>query len=1324
MNKEDVRYSFTGDVSSLRAATEKAIGLLDKYSSAMANASSKGQFQASQKSMNSFKASLNRMQKDIDSVVKKMQGLSDIPMPKTSGIGKALGDAVKVITSQLDKFDSSTKITSSVLAQMKQALDGADQGIKKSTTDVDRLVQSERKFQTTLSGIQTKMTMVQSLTTNFGSKAVRMMIPVIAKFTRFGQLFDIITPKINSLRAVAATAFNRMSAVLQTVSAAFRRTAKSTDSDTNAENKNTSATRKNTQAQTNLTKGLMQVNTYANKVRGSIVTLSTRFTGLNQVVNLASTSMRALASVQVHDWLAKASKASIDYVETLNLFNVAMGSSIDIANEYIDKMSEIYGMDPNTLMNTAGVFYLLEDAIAMPSEAAAKMALSLTKAANDVASLYNMSIDKVTQDFQSGMQGMTRAVRKYGFDVRITTLQQKALELGLRMNVATTTEANRQALRYIVMMEQMHKSTKQTGVDVNGAAAAMGDFANTIESPANQLRIFKEQLIQLGRAIGNYIVYPLSKAIAYINGFVMAIRTALNYLASLLGIVDMFGSFGTSKAADAAYKSAAGIGAMGDAAKGAAKDMKALLAPFDELNVLSQDMGSGGGSDAMLPDEVIDPALLQAMDEMYLGLEDIQMKANKVRDSLLAAFGFTYSPEGEIVWSKDLFKDSLEQMFPEWSKTIEDAFKRWDTESIGQIIGVMISGSMTKFADWISWDRVSTEVTKVIGTFSTIFNAAVETMDAGEVGRAIGELVNTISQTVYQLFSSIKWDTLGTRLGEGLTGAIAAIDWQVLGATLTRIPVVVITMLGTAFASADWELVATSLVAGVKSAIMSLIETITTYGPDIILGATTLVTNLVTGILQALPDLVAAGLEMIGALLEGLVEAIPTIVESIPEITAAITDTLLTALPTLVDVGFELLNALIESLPEVLLGIIDAAGQIIGQLVSTIIAAIPTIIRAGIELFIALIGALPEIIITIVDAIPQIIIGIVDGFVDNIDKIIEAGVQLFISLIAALPRIIATIITAIPEIIAGIIQAFRDNFYQIVDIGRNLIEGLWDGINGAKDWIKDKVSGWAGDFVDGVKDFFGIHSPSKVFASMGDYVVQGFAQGMTETQAATQASERMMNEVLRVAKNFCDKLATTMRTSFDTMLTNLLNFATKYLNGMKMLSNQILNAYESLWAAVMDVTTQAQDSLQHKLDQMVSAAQRAAREIASAVKAASQAAASMPSISATTTTTTKTTTSASEKIAKMATGGVVTSPTLAWVGEAGHSEAVIPLDNSPQMAELIDKIVAATSKQETASSTPVEVKVYIGQDEFDAYTYKASQKGQRIVGRQPITIGG
>ena len=184
--------------------------------------------------------------------------------------------------------------------------------------------------------------------------------------------------------------------------------------------------------------------------------------------------------------------------------------------------------------------------------------------------------------------------------------------------------------------------------------------------------------------------------------------------------------------------------------------------------------------------------------------------------------------------------------------------------------------------------------------------------------------------------------------------------------------------------------------------------------------------------------------------------------------------------------------------------IVQAIPQIIDGIITALTENIPLIIQAGIDLLVALIQALPEIIVTIVQAIPQIISSIVNALIGNIDQIIMAGVQLFVALIQNLPTIIVEIVKAVPQIVSGIVQAFASLGGEMINAGANLLHGLWEGISGAASWLWEKVSGWASSLVSGIKDFFGIHSPSTVFAEIGGNMADGVGVGFTDNMGGVE----------------------------------------------------------------------------------------------------------------------------------------------------------------------------------------------------------------------------
>ena len=290
------------------------------------------------------------------------------------------------------------------------------------------------------------------------------------------------------------------------------------------------------------------------------------------------------------------------------------------------------------------------------------------------------------------------------------------------------------------------------------------------------------------------------------------------------------------------------------------------------------------------------------------------------------------------------------------------------------------------------------------------------------------------------------------------------------------------------------------LVAALPQLITSLIEGLLSAVPSLV----QLVTDIVQVLIDNIPLLIDAALQLVTGLAEGIINAIPVLVAALPQLITSLIEGLLSAIPQIIQAGIDLLTALITALPEIITTIVEAIPQIIEGIITALMENIPLIIQAGIDLLVALIQALPQIITTIVQAIPQIISGIENALIGNIDQIIMAGVQLFVALIQNLPTIIVEIVKAVPQIVSGIVQAFASLGGEMINAGANLLHGLWEGISGAASWLWEKVSGWASSLVSGIKDFFGIHSPSTVFAEIGGNMADGVGVGFTDNMGGVE----------------------------------------------------------------------------------------------------------------------------------------------------------------------------------------------------------------------------
>ena len=113
----------------------------------------------------------------------------------------------------------------------------------------------------------------------------------------------------------------------------------------------------------------------------------------------------------------------------------------------------------------------------------------------------------------------------------------------------------------------------------------------------------------------------------------------------------------------------------------------------------------------------------------------------------------------------------------------------------------------------------------------------------------------------------------------------------------------------------------------------------------------------------------------------------------------------------------------------------------------------------------------------------------------------DKGTGFFLDKNRILPTIIIEIVKAVPQIITALVNGFTSSISQIASVGGNLIKGLWQGISDAGAWLRDKISGFFGGVVDSIKNFFGIHSPSTLFAGLGRNMGEGIGVGFEEAMA-------------------------------------------------------------------------------------------------------------------------------------------------------------------------------------------------------------------------------
>ena len=176
-------------------------------------------------------------------------------------------------------------------------------------------------------------------------------------------------------------------------------------------------------------------------------------------------------------------------------------------------------------------------------------------------------------------------------------------------------------------------------------------------------------------------------------------------------------------------------------------------------------------------------------------------------------------------------------------------------------------------------------------------------------------------------------------------------------------------------------------------------------------------------------------------------------------------------------------------------GMIEAAGGIVGSAIGEFTNALPQFVNTAVEIVKSLVTGIKDNLPQIAEGAVTTVETLADGIIDMLPSIIETGLKLIVALANSLITHLPQLIVKIPEIIRAIVRGFSDGMPNIIEIGENIVKGIWEGIKSLGSWLGDNVSGFFGDMVDGVKNFLGIHSPSTVFAGIGENMALGLGEG-------------------------------------------------------------------------------------------------------------------------------------------------------------------------------------------------------------------------------------
>lgn len=413
------------------------------------------------------------------------------------------------------------------------------------------------------------------------------------------------------------------------------------------------------------------------------------------------------------------------------------GYKIGKDGDLLDTGTASLGLDITQITNFEAQIAQMTNSVGMMGEASIATSKAMTMLAGDMSSLTNMPLDTVMKNFSSGLSGAAMAVKKYGMDISVAALQETALGLGVKKNVSDMTQAEKEYLRVITMLQQ--------------SKVAWGDLADTINQPANQFRMLKSNIKQCGLMLSRLFMPVIQKVLPWLNAMAMAVKDLMKYIGDLFGLKfdSSLGSTGsdTSDTYDDVSDSADNAtNSINDAAD-AQKKFNKQLQGFDKLNNLTTNETSKKDSDKDKNNTGDTSGVLS--DALINAVEDYEKRWNKAFKSMTS--------------DADKLKEKIEKLFT----------TAWDTGD-GTEIGEALATTLNKGIDWVNkntskWAKGLKKITSIMGTS---LNGFVEKFKWKGLGKAIGNSIKAALEAETNFFKKVNWVNLGKGLSKTLNSAI------------------------------------------------------------------------------------------------------------------------------------------------------------------------------------------------------------------------------------------------------------------------------------------------------------------------------------------------------------------------------------------------------------------------------------------------------------------------------------------------------------------------------------------------------------------------
>lgn len=388
-----------------------------------------------------------------------------------------------------------------------------------------------------------------------------------------------------------------------------------------------------------------------------------------------------------------------DLAEVQNVVDVTFPALSAQVDQFAKSAAASFGLSETMAKQYTGTFGAMAKAFGFTEKQALDMGTTLTGLTGDVASFYNLSQDEAYTKIKSVFTGETESLKDLGVVMTQTALDSYALANGFGKTTAKMSEAEKVALRYQFVQDQL--------------SAAQGDFARTSDSWANQCKILSLQMQSLMANVGQGLINLFSPVLKVINAVVGRLSVLASAFKSFTDLItgqkssDTAGNMqqtadGMDDAADSAENLKDNTDAAGDAATKASKKLKSLMG-FDKINRLDKKDDSSSTTGSAVPDVAgsVDFGKLAEGDTVVDGLN------SKMQDLL---------EKGKELAS--LFKKGFLIGFGDSGKRIDGIRKK--CEGIGEILKSIFTDPRIQRSASGLFAAIALNAGKITGSFVSI----------------------------------------------------------------------------------------------------------------------------------------------------------------------------------------------------------------------------------------------------------------------------------------------------------------------------------------------------------------------------------------------------------------------------------------------------------------------------------------------------------------------------------------------------------------------------------------------------------------------------